>query len=270
MKRILLGLALLSTSLHAADNFKLDNLSQSDVDKISKEFSANFVHTTVTGASSSKIFGFQVGIIGRKTSSPEIEKQVKAQSPSTSISSIYDAGIMALVQVPFGITAELTTLPSKSLGNLTFKRTSMAVKWTMTDGLLVLPFNLALRGHYSTANLSYTDTINNSSTGNVDVNSTVGIKTKSYGFNVTASMNLFVIEPYAGLGFVSSNTDVFVNASGGTTIFNFSAAQAASSTSSGLHYFAGAEVNLLLVKLGAEYSNVYGVDRITGKVAIGF
>lgn len=270
MKRILLGLALFTTNLYAADNFKLDNLNQSDVNKISKEFSANFVHTTVTGASSSKIFGFQLGIVGRQTSSPEIAKQVKAQSSSTNISHIYDAGIMALVQVPFGITAELTTLPSKDLGNLSFKRTSMAVKWTMTDGLLVLPFNLAIRGHYSTANLSFTDTINNSSTGNTDVNSTIGINTKSYGLNVTASMSLFVIEPYAGLGFVSSNTDVFVNASGGTTIFNFSSAQSASSTNSGLHYFAGAEVNLLLAKLGLEYSNVYGVDRLTAKLAVGF
>lgn len=269
MKKLIIGLALFSSSLYAAD-FELDNLSQTDVDNIAEEFSANFVHTTVTGASSSKILGFQVGILGRRTTSPNIERLVKEQSPSTEMSSIYDAGLMAQVSVPFGISAELVTLPEMDLGSLSVQRTSMAVKWNMSDGFLVIPFNLAIRAHYSTGEISYSDVINNSSTGNTDVNSNIGIKSKSYGANLSASLDLMVVEPYAGVGYVTSDTDVNVDAAGGTTIFNFSAAQAASSSSSGLHYFAGAEVNLLVIKLGAEYSNVYGVDRITGKMAIGF
>jgi len=271
MKKFILGCFLLSSSYNYAENIELDNLSQSDVDSISEEFSANFVHTTVSGASTmGSIFGFEVGIIGRATDTPKIGALVKEQSPNTDIGSIYDAGIMAQVSVPFGITGELVFLPEIDLGEFKAKKQSIGLKWTITDGLLVLPFNLAVRAHYSSADFSYADVINNSSTGNINVNSEIGIETSSFGAHVTASLDLMVVEPYAGMGFVSSDTDINVNAAGSASIFSYTAAQSASSSSSGLHYFVGAQANLLLFKFAAEYSNVYGVDRVTGKFALGF
>ncbi len=271
MKKAILGYLLLSSPLYAGD-LQLDNLSQQDVDNVSEEFSANFVHSTVSGASSlGKVFGFEVGVVGRMTDTPKLGALVKEQSASADVGSIYDAGLMAQVSIPFGVTAELIYLPEMSLADISANRTSMGVKWTLTDSLLPIPFmNIAVRAHYSTAELKYSDVINNSSTGNTDVNSEIGVKTSSYGANVSVSFSLLVVEPYAGIGYVSSDTDINVNASGGTNIFSFTSAQSASSSSSGLHYFVGAQANLLFFKVGAEYSNVYGVDRVSGKLTFGF
>ncbi|MAF77569.1 MAG: hypothetical protein CME63_03410 [Halobacteriovoraceae bacterium] len=255
----------------AANEFQMDDLSREDVDAISEEFSGNFVHSTVSGASSlGSVFGFEVGLVGRMTDAPRIKKIVQEQDPDNDFDSLYDAGLMAQVSIPFGITAEMIYLPEVDLSDLKANRTSFGVKWTMTDGVLALPFNLALRAHYSTSDLSYSDVINNSSTGGMDVNSVIGIKSKSMGANVTASFDLLVFEPFVGVGYVSSDTDINVNASGGSNIFTYTDSQSASSKSSGLHYFAGAQVNLLLFKIGAEYSNVYGVDRVAGKISFGF
>ena len=271
MKKMILGCLLLSSPLYASD-IQLDDLSQEDVDNVAEEFSANFVHSTISGASSlGKVFGFELGVIGKITDTPKLGALVKEQSSSADVSSIYDAGILAQVSVPFGITGELVYLPEMSLSDIKANRTSLGVKWTLTDSVLTIPFmNLAIRAHYSTAELKYSDVINNSSTGYNDVNSEIGVKTNSYGANVTVSFDLLVFEPYAGVGYVSSDTDIDVNASGSTNIFSFTSAQSASSKSSGIHYFVGAQANLLFFKLGAEYSNVYGVDRVAGKISFGF
>lgn len=270
MRAIILGWLMLSLSTYASD-IELDNLSQQDVDDISEEFSANFVHSTVSGASTmGSIFGFEVGIVGRVSDASKIGALVKEQDANSDVSSLYDAGLMAQVSIPFGITAEMVYLPELELSGLSVNRTSFGAKWTITDGLLVLPFNLAVRAHYSTSDLSYSDVINNASTGGNNVNADIGIESKSYGANVTASLDLLMVEPYAGIGYVSSDTDINVNASGGADIFSYTSAQSASSSSSGLHYFVGAQANLLIFKLAAEYSNVYGIDRVTGKIAFGF
>ena len=271
---VLLMLAPLMTPTFAQEDdsdFSLDNLSQADFNGVAEEFGANFVHSTASGASSlGNVFGFEIGVLGRMTGAPQVEGLVKEQDPDSDISDLYDAGLVAIVSIPFGITAELTFLPEIDLGDLDINKTTFGLKWTMTDGLFVLPFNLALRAHYSTASISYKDTLNNDSTGNTDVDAEIGIDSKSYGFNVSASIDAFVIEPYAGLGFVSSTTDLGVTASGGANIFTFTDSQSASSSKSGVHYFAGAQVNLLAIHLAAEYSNVYGIDRYTAKLSFGF
>ncbi len=271
MKKLLLSGLMISAPLYAGD-IQLDDLTQQDVDNISEEFSANFVHTTVSGAKPlGSVFGFEVGVIGKVSDAPKLGELVKEQSSSADISSVYDAGLMAQVSVPFGITGELVYLPEMSLADIKASRTSLGLKWTLSDSILPIPFmNVALRAHYSMAELKYADVINNTSTGNLDVNSEIGVETSSYGANVTVSFDLLALEPYAGIGYVSSDTDINVNASGGTSIFNFTSAQSASSSSSGLHYFVGAQANLLFFKLGAEYSNVYGVDRVAGKISFGF
>ena len=111
MKAIILGWLMLSLTTYASD-IELDNLSQQDVDDISEEFSANFVHSTVSGASTmGSIFGFEVGIVGRVSDASKIGALVKEQDANSDVSSLYDAGLMAQVSIPFGITAEMVYLP---------------------------------------------------------------------------------------------------------------------------------------------------------------
>ncbi len=276
MKKLLLGGLLFSAPLYIYDvyagDLQLDDLTQQDVDNISKEFSGNFVHTTVSGAKPlGSVFGFEVGVIGKISDSPKLGELVKEQSSSADVSSLYDAGLLAQVSVPFGITGELVYLPEMDLADIKATRTSLGVKWTLSDSILPIPFmNLAVRAHYSMAELKYSDVINNASTLNTDVNSEIAVESSSYGANVIVSFDLLAVEPYAGVGYVSSDTDINVSATGGTNIFSFTDAQSASSSSSGLHYFVGAQANLLFFKLGAEYSNVYGVDRVAGKISFGF
>lgn len=274
MKSLFLSLISLTTTSIFAASPQFDAIDQDDFNKISKEFGANAVHALVAPANPlGEIFGVEAGINAGATKTPEIEKLVKEQDSSVSIGAIPHANLFAAVSIPFGLTFELTYLPSADLGDVSVGGNSQAIKWNF-DRILFpkIPIlNMALRVHRSNFNLDFDQTINNSSTGNVDVSSTIDLDTTTWGAHLIAGANLFIFKPYAGFGYVSTKTELDVDASTGT-IFDtsFSSNQKESKSHSGTHYFVGSELDLLLLHIGIEYAKIMDIDRYTAKFSLAF
>ena len=77
-----------------------------------------------------------------------------------------------------------------------------------------------------------------------------------------------LVEPYFGLGFVSAKGNLSAN----TSIFNpsFTTDTSASGSRSGALWMLGAELKLVVVKIGLEYMNVFNTSRVAGKVSFYF
>jgi hypothetical protein len=268
--KLLAFLFLCSQSVFAAVP-QLYNLSASDVDAISKEFSADYVHTIVAPASSyGKIIGFEVGLLGGMTSSPSIDKISKSISSSASVSHIPALGLIAGASIPMGIGAEISMMPKVTYSGMSFQNTSLALKWTFTDTIPAAPIDIALRVHGNMSELSYASTVNNASTGNLPVNTKATWKNSSTGYNVEVSKKLLFIEPYAGYGAVSTKTSIGVSGTTTVSIFTFSNATSYTSNNSGTHYYAGLNLNLFLIKTGFEYDKIMGVTKLAAKATLYF
>lgn len=247
------------------------NLSQQDFDNISKEVSANSALHNVGGAGGlGSIFGFEFGLIGGVTSAKEIEKLVKEASPSTELSAIPHVGLVAAVTVPFGITIEAQLVPEFEAEGAKYNSFAGALKWSLDEFVPVIPFHLSARGFYGTSELSFAQTINNASTGNVPTNVNVKYAGDVMGLQLLAGPKLPIFEPYVGVGYVSAESDLGVTGSATATFFDFTSAQSATSEPSSSQLVAGFNVKLLLLSLGAEYARAFGTDSYTGKLALSF
>jgi hypothetical protein len=268
--RYLAGFFLILATSAQAD-IKFDQITQSDLDKIANELSANFAHSTVSGASSlGKLFGVQVGLVGGMTKTPDIDSFVKRVDATQTADKVYNAAISAQVTVPFGITAEASYFPSMGSDSFKFGNMGLGVKWTFSDLLSDWPVDVAVKANVTTTTLSFKQTINNASTGNVPVDSTVEYKNTILGYGLFVSKRLPFVEPYLGICMLSSKSDLGVAGQG--SIFNqtFTSSQSASSSPSGTMLTLGADLSLLFIRLGAEYSSLLGTSRYLGKLAFSF
>lgn len=270
MKKLLFYFLLTSVNAFAGAP-QLYNLNSSDVNSISKEFSADFVHTIVAPASSyGKIFGFEVGLMGGLTKTPKIDSVTKSFDSTSKLTQIPTAGLIAGLSAPMGIGAELNMVPKITASGVGFKNTSLAIKWTFTDIIPGAPVDIAVRAHGNFSDLTYSSLVNNSSTGNLPVTTDVGWKNSSSGYNFEVSKKLLFIEPYAGFGSVSTKTKIGVTAATTVQIFTFTTATNYTSNNSGSHYYAGVNLNLFLMKVGAEYASIMGVKKLAGKFSLYF
>lgn len=263
MKKILNTFFILVIS-HTYADFSLDDLNKADLDNLSKEYSANFMHTSVSGASSlGEIFGFEIGLVGGVTDSPKLNELIKETDPSEDNEQLPHAGILGMVSVPFGITGELSFIPSQSSDNFEFQTTSLALKWNFSEYLPIPLIDIAARMHYSTSEFKYTDRVDS-------VDTTVTLDQSVFGAHLVASASLVLVEPYAGIGFARGSTDL--GTSGNVTIFDttFTSSTSQSTSVTSAHLFAGVQLNLLFVKLGGEYSRAFGTNRYTGKLSFYF
>lgn len=265
-KKVILSLFLVFITLFKAkaDSPGFSSLSQDEANKISKEFSANFVHTSVAPASRlGSIFGFEVGLVAGATSTPEIEKTAKRIDSSTDIPMIPHAGVLGRVSVPYGVTFEMSLLPEATASGITVENLTYAIQYT-PDFLSFLPVAVAAKLHGSSGKISFAQQIGS------DANGKVAVDTSSIGFDIMTSANLLIFEPYAGIGYVKTDTDIKTTASGGGSIFSFSSTDNFNSKNDGLHFFAGTELNLLIFNIGLEYANVFGVSKYSGKLSVSF
>jgi len=256
IKRILISSLLLPVLAFAAPIF--DNITEDDMKDIAGGFGANFAHNSLMGASKlGTLFGFQVGLTAAQTNVKKIGEIVEREGGSK-LDSIYNAGLMAAVGIPFGISLEAVIIPTMKADGTKIAATSGAVKMNINEVIPVLPVNLALRGIYSSAELSF-----DQSGGKIKNETTVT------GAQLLFSPMFPLVEPYVGIGILNSENKLSGTVAG---IFDpaYSAADSKSKSVSGTQILAGVEVNLLLIKLGVEYSSAFGNDRIGAKLAIGF
>ena len=249
MKKIMMIMFLsFSTLTYGID---LTNVSQSDLEGLLEDLSGNMVHSAATGASSSTIFGFQLGVIGSMIDAPNIEKK------DSDADSLINGGLFGSVDLPLGFGAEAIVAPIK-VGDLDYNYTSIAGHWATSLAML----DLKLRGFITNGKFSFKSNLNDGTSTNVDY------EYSGHGLNLSVGLPLPIINPYAGIGYISGESKLIANGifDGSTTKNIASAGVDTNST----YFFGGAAINLLLARVGIEASNPYGNNRITGRLSFGF
>lgn len=262
MKKFI-GVLFLLTALQAFADPSFTGITESDFDSITKEFSANFTHGSILGASKmGSLLGVQFGLIAGQTGTPNTDAIVK-RSGGSGLGNLYNAGLLGSVGIPMGIAFEAVMMPKLASSGASVSATSFAVKWNINEVVPVLPVNLALRGFYSNASLEFGQTVASTAV-------TVSSKTKVTGVQLLISPMLPMVEPYLGVGLLSGTNELGVT--GTNSIFDpaYSTAQSEAKTVSATQMIAGVDVNLLIMKIGAEVSQSFGATRTSLKLALGF
>lgn len=241
----------------------LTAVTSEDFENLSNEMSANFLHNSMMGASKmGEIFGVQAGIVLAQTASPKING-IAERTSSSSLPKLYNAGFMAALGIPFGLSGELVYTPKIGAGGVDLQTMSLGLKWNFNEVIPVLPINLALRGVYSTSKLSFSQDLSGVRTDVTNDNTTSGLQ-------ILVSPMIPLIEPYAGIGFLSASNKL--SASGSTSVFSstYSTSQSETRKVTTTQLLLGVEASLFLVKLGAEYSRAFATDRYGLKLSFGF
>lgn len=224
--------------------------------------SANFTHNSMLGASKmGSIFGFQVGLAAAQTATPKTNDVVK-RNAGADLPNLYNAGLMAAVGIPFGIAFEAVLFPETELSGAKISSTSFALKYNINDVVPILPVNVALRGIHSTSQFKFEQTVS-------AVASTVQNKNTVSGLQLLVSPMLPIVEPYIGVGLLNGSNTLDVT---GSSVFDpsFSTGQSESKSMSTTQILAGVDLNLLLLKIGVEYSQAFDTNRLGLKLAFGF
>ena len=249
-------------SFNAFADFKLNDLTSAELSKISQDFSANFMFTSVNPAhGNGNLFGLEIGLVANVTESDRTEKVVQRVDSTQSLSNIASAYGLVTLTIPFGFTFELGLVPETDIGDGKVKYTAGAVKWSKNIFALL---DMAVRAHYSMGDFSFSQTIS-------AVTTKVEIENKVMGMDLIASADLFVLEPYIGFGFVKGETSV--NATG-SVIFNSteftSSPRTVTVDDSSVRMFAGVQLDLFLMRLAAEYARMFETNRISAKLSFYF
>lgn len=255
------ALLFLGAGLRAqAQGLSFNNLSDDQAKKIIREMSANFTHTSVSGAAPlGSIFGFELGLVAGVTKADEVKKLVQSVDPNTKVDYLPHAGILGIVTVPFGVTLEASVLPEVGNDDFKFKNLGLGLKWTL-NSVLEMPVDVALKLHSMSTNLRFRQTVSS-------VTSTVELKDRVTGLMALVSKNFVFVEPYAGFGILSGNGDFTVT---GTTAFFSSGATSYSAKESGSNMVFGVNASLFFVKLGAEFARTLGANSMNLKFAFSF
>lgn len=255
-----LGLAM-SLGLSAHAGYEFSNVDSNDMENIIKELGNNFTYTPVSGASSlGSIFGFKVGAILGMTQAPEISDLAGSDA------GIPHAALLGRLSIPFGLTFGINMIPETKLGDASVALTGFEVQWTITDGLLILPLDLAVRGTYTTSKFTFSQDVTTPSAATVDV--TTDITTTSLA--LIAGVDLLVVKPYVGVGTVTA--DGTMDLEGNSSVFggDLTGDTKASAKPSGTQVLMGVDFSLIFMDIGVEYAQQFGASRYTGKLAFGF
>lgn len=256
MNKILPTLALVFAVSSAEAQFNFNSLTQDDLDGATKEFSHNFLFTSVSGASSlGSLWGFEVGLTGGTADADKISEIIKRNSPGSDFKDLYNLGLLGRVSIPFGLTVEAGLLPKIKIQDAELSQIAGAIRYNIIE----LPIAVGLRAHYSKTDFSFSQN-SGAFTGTVDYDSDV------YGVQALVSQNFVMIEPYAGLGFVEGKGDI--NATGSGSLGSIG--NSGSAKQSSVQFMGGVNLHLGFLHLGAEYSRAFETNRITGKLTFGF
>lgn len=266
MKKQLTSVLLFSSLTAFAAEPTLEFASKSQVEKVGKEFAANFSHTVVSSSETDGLWGVEVGLIGGTTSSPQLKKTVDASGgDGGDFKSLYNAALFTRVHVPFEIFVEASMLPEQEFSDVKMKNTTFGLGWN-AGRYFNLPLDIALGANFGGADASYKQEVD---VGGTPTDSKISLKTKSQVYYVGVSKNFLFVTPYAKLGVAKTEADFNVDVAGGT-IFQYSGAQKESVSSSGSYFAAGLNFQVLVMRLGVEYAQTVGVSQMMGKFSLSF
>lgn len=264
--RRLLFCFLIATVGHVsfAQDLTFQNLNESDLKDIVKDFSAVFNHTSVSGASSlGTIFGFEIGVVGGVAKTPRIDALADQSGTDQDASQIPHGEIIGMITVPAGLTVEGGFIPKVGKEDFKFNTATLGLKWTPTDILLALPLSLAVKAHYTKTNVDFHQDIQSVPTDFKYENSI-------FGLTLLASKSFVIVEPYVGVTYASAKGDLDVSGSTQVIDTTFSASQSVSTKVSSTGFLVGAELKLLIFKAGVEYTRLFDTNRYTGKLSFYF
>lgn len=255
----------------------LEEIDQRDVDTLTRELSANFTHTIVSGAASlGRVLGFEVGGMIGATYTPGIGELVRKYNPKIDTNAIPHGAYVGALTLPFGVTLEGATFPTRDLENVRFGHYSGGLKWTPTMffiGKKASWLNVAFKAHGARSSLDVEQFISNASTQNQRTWSTLQIRNFVWGGSATVGLSLGFFEPYVGGGYLDAQEKLFVVAPGGGTIFAPGAQQGdpqhALGHASSVYGMVGLLFNAFFFHWSAEYSELFGTKRVTTKISFG-
>lgn len=247
-----------------ANGPQLDNLTKAQVEDVAKEFAVNFSHTAVAAPETEGNWGIEVGVVGGRTSSPDLKDVINSSGGKGSdFANVYHAGAMARAHFPFDLFAEMTLLPSTTISDVDVSNMTWGAGWN-AGAHFGLPLDVALGLNYSSAEVSFKQ----DQTGGAPVRSEITLKAKSMVYWVGVSKKFWIVTPYLKAGAARTNSDIDVDST--ATIFQYTNSQSETVSSSGSYMALGANLQLLLLRLGFEASNTIGVKRISGKLSFAF
>lgn len=246
-----------------ATTIPLQNLDQGAFKKVIGNFSANFNHTSVSGAESlGTIFGFEVGLVGGVTKSPDLQSIALQADSSAKADQLPHGEILGVLTVPAGLTVEAGFLPKVGSSDFQYRTFSAALKWTPTDTLLDWPFNFAIKGHVTSTNFKFNSNISGTPTS-------FNFDDQILGLTALVSKNFAIVEPYVGFGLLRAKGSLDAST---TSVFdhNYTLAQTATEKNSCAEIMLGAEVKLIFVKLGFEYARLFDASQYNAKLSFYF
>lgn len=258
MKKLIISFSFFAAiSAQAAPQFS--NLSKEDVKDIVREFGANFSHTTVSAPETNGLWGVEVGIAAGKTTTPDLKRIVEnSGGDGSDVESIYHAGLIGRAHFPLELFAEINLLPEQEFDDITVKNTSFGLGWN-AGRFLGLPLDLAIGLGRAKGEMSFTQTS--------PTPSTITLETTTTNYWIGASKTFLIVTPYIKLGSSSVEGDL----SGTASVLGYTASTKQHVESmSGNFFVVGANLDLALLKLGVEASEVMGVKRYTGKISFSF
>lgn len=257
----LLGVLFLLAATHAfAAVPTLSNLNESQVQTVARDFTANFVHTSVSQASGLRGFGLEIGALAGLTQSPGINDLVQEN-----YGYIPHAGAIGILYMPGGVRAEYLLLPKYIYQGATLENNSVALGWTPSEIYSPNGFlSIRVRGYYGDGQIGYSQIVQ-------DIPINVNFRSFTYGGDVALSFqNIPFIEPYFSSGIV--RLDGQLGAGGSVSIFDqtFTAQKQIRVEQQGNVYSAGFVIKMPMFVAGAEYSRIMEDTRITVKLALQF
>lgn len=258
MKKLLIA-CLSLTSLSVCANPIFENLTKSDVTKVSKEFGANFSHTTVSAPATDGLWGVELGLVASQTPTPDL-KDVIANSggDSKDFKNIYNAGLMARAHFPLEIFVEMSLLPEQEFSDITVDTRSFELGWN-AGRFFNLPLDLAVGLNTARGNVSFTQ-------DQPVPDTKVELETKTNMYWIGASKKFLFVTPYLKVG--TANLDADLKANG--DIFGYTASTSENVKESSTYLAAGANFDLLFLKLGAEYAQVFDAKKVSAKISFSF
>lgn len=262
----------MSSATEAAD---LNNLSQSEVDGVSRDFTALLSHTTVSPASGlMKKKGFEIGLIAGTSSIPNIQRGLAARAPGeVTPSKMPNAGLVGLFAFAKNLTLEVKIIPEISSETMYLGSQSAALKFTFHDWFEDPAWVTALRLQLTNAYIKNQQKITESVTG-TEVDGQTKFTSLSYGAAMLLGYRkvldeTFLLEPFIGGGVIRSTSKYEIFADVPTQMFS-AGGNAMTSTGTGLMFMLGCQVHAFYSKFGIEYSRVYDSDRMTFKLSFGY
>ncbi len=262
------SLALLATVISfsvMAEDPQFSNISKKDVQNVSKEFGTNFSHTAVAAPETDGAWGVEVGIVAGQTGSPKFKKVINnSGGDGGEFDNIYHAGLMGRVHFPLDFFAEATILPEQEIGGVKIKSNSFSVGWNI-GRFTKLPFDLTVGYDHAKGEINFhqdQDLTTSPVTPAADIN----LETTTKVMWVGVSKTFAIVTPYLKVG--TSTVDGDLNAT--ASIFNQAGQTSQSVSTNGGYFAAGVNLQLLILRLGVEATQMQDTKRISGKLSFAF